>query len=259
MSKYQPTALSSGATKEASLYFDHVVPLFAVGEGMIGGGSAAPWPRALTEQLLPPYLQNDEFMQPFVDLQHSGLKINYAMAHEGKDPDNDPDFRKECESLALAWAELLSKYGLLDAPLVAQESVSTRGADDLTPDIGITLRNLKLVDVADVSLEQLAELRRDSHTRSALRRLRLFACENYVDKSRAFVEDDLLPLRTQLRGASTAGSSRTNALCGRDELYFDRVNDQLTTRRVSVATFGLALQPWNFISRSSKRASRTGP
>jgi hypothetical protein len=206
MQPYHSTALSAAATKEAALYFDHVIPLFAVGEGMIGGGTESPWPYAFTHELLPRELLHDRFTKPFIDLQHKGLRVNYAMVHEGKDPENDPDFRRECESIALGWAELMNTYGLVDAPIVAQQSVSTTSTENATADIGITLTNLKLVDISHVSFEHLAELRRDARTRSALRRLRLFAFENYSGKPRSFVEDDLLQrIEDYQRAAAVSG------------------------------------------------------
>jgi hypothetical protein len=56
----------------------------------------------------------------------------------------------------------------------------------------ITLSRLRVVDASKLPWEQIDEIRKDPVARDRLRRLRLFAFENYDHKTRDFVEDDLL-------------------------------------------------------------------
>lgn len=59
-------------------------------------------------------------------------------------------------------------------------------------DIALSIASLRLVDTENISYEQLLEFRNDNEAKEKLRRLRLFAYENYQGKSRSFIEDDLM-------------------------------------------------------------------
>ena len=59
--------------------------------------------------------------------------------------------------------------------------------DDLT----LSLAGIPTIDTRKVSWENIIEFRNDKEAKKKLRNLRLFLCENYEGKSRAFIEDDL--------------------------------------------------------------------
>ena len=59
-------------------------------------------------------------------------------------------------------------------------------------DIALTISSLGLIDTQGVDFAQLFEFRKDTQAMERLRKLRLFAYENYTDKSRDFIEDDIM-------------------------------------------------------------------
>lgn len=58
-------------------------------------------------------------------------------------------------------------------------------------DVLLTISGLELVDTKCISWEQIFSIRRNPDARRKLRNFRLFAFENYKDKSRAYIEDDI--------------------------------------------------------------------
>jgi hypothetical protein len=76
-----------------------------------------------------------------------------------------------------------------DLPLIVS---SAYGNKTNSGDIALTISSLKLIDTAGVDFPQLFEFRKDSEAMEKLRRLRLFAYENYTEKPRDFIEDDIL-------------------------------------------------------------------
>jgi hypothetical protein len=59
-------------------------------------------------------------------------------------------------------------------------------------DVTLVISSLKLIDVNKCEWDQLFEFRKDPGAMDKLRRLRLFAYENFTGKSRDFIEDKLL-------------------------------------------------------------------
>ena len=58
-------------------------------------------------------------------------------------------------------------------------------------DVLLKISGLELVDTKCISWEQIASIRKNPDARKKLRNFRLFAFENYIDKSRAYIEDDI--------------------------------------------------------------------
>ncbi len=72
---------------------------------------------------------------------------------------------------------------------VAVPSATVAGGSQCDP--GITLSKLNLVDASQAEWRQIIELRKDSQSHRKLARLRLFMHKNYADCSFAYIEDDL--------------------------------------------------------------------
>jgi len=67
-------------------------------------------------------------------------------------------------------------------------------SDSATSENNITfsIANMPIVETTNVDWLQIVEFRKDENARKKLRNLRLFLYENYADKEKAYIEDDLL-------------------------------------------------------------------
>jgi hypothetical protein len=75
-------------------------------------------------------------------------------------------------------------------PLIT--SGTLEGDKPLKEDIALTIASLKLIDTRSVTIEQLIEVREDVEAMEKLRRLRIFAYQNYQGKPKDYIEDDIL-------------------------------------------------------------------
>ena len=74
---------------------------------------------------------------------------------------------------------------------VVSNARSLKNQNASVADITITLSNLKIVNVANTSWEQIVEFRKDEESAKALQRLRVFLYETCKDKSTAYIEDKI--------------------------------------------------------------------
>lgn len=64
--------------------------------------------------------------------------------------------------------------------------------DEKKCDFSLILSNLNLIDTSETSWEQILEFRKDKDAPKKLRNLRLFFYDNYKEKDRQYIEDDLM-------------------------------------------------------------------
>lgn len=64
-------------------------------------------------------------------------------------------------------------------------------SDDVSAKYLVTLKDLNLVDIRNLSWEKLIEFRKDAKSISALRDLRLFFSDNFTDKNTSYISDRL--------------------------------------------------------------------
>jgi hypothetical protein len=204
---YSKTAIALGSAKEALLYFDYIVPVH-LGLDMFKAGDVA-LPAGFARQILPPKLcQATQFVEELNGLH--GLSKNFVrkMAYEelvrrveheeslglppaivAGLPENDSTLLGEVFVDAIL--KFLADFGLEKLPIDCfGDLFSEKDGGEL--EFVISLPSLQLVDVRRCSWEQILEFRRDEEARDKLRRLRLFAYENYAGKSKDYVEDDIL-------------------------------------------------------------------
>lgn len=188
-----------GSVKEALLYFDHIIPVFLLGE-VLPLYKKQPieddqgfWNYRLLpdlkwrlvpdeKKILPPHLVDVAgfvgklvAVNNAVSLALKGVNIDYAAA----------------EHITVLLNKFMDDFDLWTTPFVCSDRLFS--AEDIDrSEIVISLASLKLVDVDRCSWEQIFEFRRDEEARDKLRRLRLFAYENYAGKSKDYVEDDIL-------------------------------------------------------------------
>jgi hypothetical protein len=207
-------ALTGGATKEAALYFDDVVPLMPSLDMLLdvlsrteGRASLqaennwAPWQPALYDSLLPSHLaQSSEFRERLKQLNVASSDFFLAAAAKFV-RDKKIDVGDDMRPLAKKFKPFSSKYRLLSDSLLSDFDLRrkdiiyvaghTNAPEHGGDDVCITLQNLDLIDSSSLSWEALAEIRKDPDALARLRRLRAFVSENYKDKTLSFVKDDL--------------------------------------------------------------------
>jgi hypothetical protein len=203
------TAFTLGGSKEASLYFDSVVPLCLVidaveeygwDEFLAASGPNEVLPklaeiRSLYDFLMPPQVKKGSpHFESWVEV---GVKILKSMLESEKEhysgKANVPladIFATSLPQVKDDIVELIDSLGIDDAAFSSELAFASSSSDP-NDDIGITLRDLNLIDTSKTSLEQIVKFREDKESIAKLRRLRLFAYQNYSGKSRSYIEDDL--------------------------------------------------------------------
>lgn len=199
------TAIAIDDAKQAALYFDFVIPMNLACDLIIGSLRSLEgkkWhdrqscyavmqraaPSDLLKSLLPPQLWKASFTKrlaqvncAMVDYFFERLKGNLGVAEEAL---------PELHEYASGVVSLLDDFKLWALPADVPFGLVTEGTIN-EAEVAITLASLQIADVKHASWEQILEFRRDGDAHNKLRRLRLFACENYAGKSKSFVEDDI--------------------------------------------------------------------
>jgi len=211
------TAISIDATREASLYFDHVVPLLKVEEYLLHPdhmeslvgldkhlAAQREWAAELSwpEEELPRFNEFMRSLLPHELVRMPGFfdalwRANFASALlETVGFTESLGVKPNQRTVSATVDDILDFFGrfrLAHLPVVTRAGAFRLvSAGDAGDDIAVTLATLDLIDASRASWQQLAELRCDVAARAKLRRLRVFAAGNYAGKGRSYVEDDLL-------------------------------------------------------------------
>jgi hypothetical protein len=195
---YNTTAISITHLKEALIYFHYVIPvnlvLEAVREGQLAKVPAEEFrlesflpPKALVSEMLPPHLSENAYFRERLNKANNATRDVYVKSHLGNKED------REIANGVATWmlGRVISEFNLENAPVVVLPDMVKPDSSERA-DVAISLVSMKLVDTENVSWEQLLEFRKDLSARNGLRRLRLFAFENYAGKSEDFIKDDIL-------------------------------------------------------------------
>lgn len=202
---YMNTAIAFGDLKNASLYFDHLVPI-ALFEELAGEKEMEQTNRVAlairNADLVPPDLKEcPGFLEELLEVNDASA--NYILKEGTKRYSLEQRIKglskEEFAAIEHVWTaryiELFLRYGLFRYPIVSA-SPDANGSGSMTPGADVspilTLANLSVIDASQATWEHIAELRGDPDARRRLRRLRLFAYDNYSGKSPAYIEDDLL-------------------------------------------------------------------
>jgi len=205
---HRSTAISIVASKDASLYFDSVIPFCTFSEairdrpeGMTINdvldkhkGIVLPF----VEQLVPAHLRDSkDFASCWADVDMAMLLLfakpiidKYDLLHICREHVTEGEYQDLCGTLRQRYSSLADRFNLHGLPVITPSGI-------IGPDVGgddflITLRGLNLIDARKATWEHIAEFRADPTSTSQLRRLRLFAADKYDGRDKAFIEDDLL-------------------------------------------------------------------
>ncbi len=198
MRDYNRTAISITHLKEALVYFDYVIPVNLIGEAVHEA-----WrlkvpaeefkletflpSNALVSDMLPPYLNGNASFRERLNKANIAMRDIFARVHQGGKDDI------ELSEAVARWMihRVISGFKLDSVPVIVLPGMIAPD-DSEHADVAISLVSLKLVDTENVSWQQLLEFRQDPAARKSLRRLRLFAFENYSGKPKDFIRDDIL-------------------------------------------------------------------
>lgn len=194
MQPYLGTSISIGSLKSAALYFDYIIPI-NLGAEFTDHGSFEKFPTELAtllrslRELIPPKFRNDEvFAQKLAMVNKYTTELVLSTGRQQHKYDKLHDLQvKETQDCLY---DLIDVFGLSEAHLDCRESIF--GQEDGGKTSLTVIASLNLIEVEKVSWELILELRKDLEAQERLRRLGLFAYENYDRKPRSFVEDDIL-------------------------------------------------------------------
>jgi hypothetical protein len=201
MFEYSKTALAYFGLKEALLYFPQVIPLTELVDFLHSGvvkGKPKSGKEAvefyekvrlelLRAELLPTELRTEEFLQ---DRQH----LHDAFARFVTDSLHDAATFLHLRILEDAMRRLGNNHPTIKLipTVIYPDAVVIEDKKRKEEDVTLVISSLKLIDVNKCEWDQLFEFRKDPGAMDKLRRLRLFAYENFTGKSRDFIEDKLL-------------------------------------------------------------------
>jgi hypothetical protein len=201
MTVYPKKAVAIGDLKNAALYFDELIPVNLGAELMVGGGEWDFFEAHGARQLLPHDLAGDQrFLKRLGELNEKTFRV---LQKEGirrfrLKPEICDVTSEEYESIekvaAQAYFDFMGDFALGDWPLAGKGLPTTAGLKAYAEQGGcplLTLSQVPIIDASGSPWEQIFDFRKDSIAREKLRRLRLFAFENYSGKPREYVEDDL--------------------------------------------------------------------
>lgn len=198
------------ATKLAALFFDHVVPLDGI-EGVSGVsrllevgedpdkllpqlecGEEIDFAKAekIIHQLLPPDFGSAEKVADFASVAARG--VTGLVIATGFYNCDEVDRRADRDWAMLHSPENSSRYigkvpANLNAAFVEPDSASSLGPEHAL----VSISKIAIPDTSQLEWDAIIEMRKDSQSRTRLRRLRVFAEREYAGKTRDFIEDDI--------------------------------------------------------------------
>ena len=199
MEIYPNIVITFYSSKEAALYFDNVIPFGSNFERLVdslikhGGKKDCKRPQDI---LLPKTLRESKpFSLDFYRINQ--MHSTYALKHNLSGVDKvtlKKGLKKDAAFLHVEIQKVIQKYNLDKLPIISskQEIEASANENCESPSIIVSLPALNLINVENVSWEHIEEFKNDPNGKTKLRRLKLFAYENYQNKPIAYIEDDIL-------------------------------------------------------------------
>jgi hypothetical protein len=205
MSEYTKTALSWSGLKDAMLYFPYVVP-FAAGFDLLVDSLRTKWrgepirasrttaklSEIIEMELLPPSLRDAGSVERLNAVSRAGIPFVIEIANSSLGEESNSDFDTK-QHFVDAISSFFSHYPhLRSIPLIIDSEFISEETNEAACDLAVTIPSLQLIDISATSWDQIIDFRRDNDATEKLRRFRVFAYQNYTDKSRDYIEDDIL-------------------------------------------------------------------
>jgi hypothetical protein len=204
----------SGNTKQAALFFDHVIPVswwYNLWESEVDSESGCIWDlQGIARKLFPPELDGHTLNAALVISSDAAAlswpdflsmvekkyleRIGFQAAPRFlPEPSRIKRYAKklnQSRSRLFSLGNLVFKHTPPEIP-VPQFHESLAETPTASSCTFLTLPSLALIDTEKASWRHIFEFRMDEHARLKLRRLRLFMESVYSGKSKEFIEDDL--------------------------------------------------------------------
>ena len=201
MTLYQKNAVAMGDLKNAALYFDHLIPVTLHPEQFADESERDTLLERVAQELLPSDLSRDPHFEERLGKMNEWTRRilqKEAIRRHGLEPRIPGLTSSEYEDVegaaAQAYFDFIEDFGLEDWPLTGKGGPPTASLE-AHPELDgcplLTLSQVPIIDASQASWNQIFDFRKDAAAREKLRRLRLFAFENYSGKQREYVEDDL--------------------------------------------------------------------
>lgn len=197
MKDYSRTVLAFGSLKDAALYSDYVIPV-NLGREILPRKDGTHGLPIGPHDLLPPDLaMQPAFIEALVKvnlstfdvLRKAAIKHFDFLPRIGGCPDSK--YATIEEDAAEAFYGFVQTFDLTRVPVDCPFDLTKEGSLGES-DLAIILPSVKLIDTSKLSWDQILAFRQDPKARTLLRRLRLFAYDNYAGKSKHYIEDDIL-------------------------------------------------------------------
>lgn len=191
---YCSTVLDYGATKHSALFFDHVVPIDGI-EGLKYGVEPELC-HDIVRKLLPPDFDNPAHVDNYVKAASRGITGSMILAGWCNDQQYMDEFIQKIEE-----PPAFMKYvNDPQTPIVLRPEYNQPDPDAPEPtdeskarleDAVITLAQLQVPNTDTVSWDTIFALREDPDARKRLRRIRVFANDEYTGKPQSYIHDDI--------------------------------------------------------------------
>lgn len=174
-------ALSWGDHKQCALFFDWVYPGLGE-EGLI------------PEELFPPstqgQLQTEKTLRDLSGRQARNLAADGLIPGAIVSPAFAESFLQKL--YAFTAGQFFSKYGFSVVPVFNSYSdIESFLSEEKAGALEIVISNIELIDTSKAEWKQILEFRNDKEAKRKLCKFRLFLYENYVGKSKDYIEDHL--------------------------------------------------------------------
>jgi hypothetical protein len=220
------TALTFGDSKESYLYFDSVVPLLLIIDAAVEYG-----PDMFSEHspdidmhrfmqirerfdvlMHPDIRKGGRYFDDWVDLASDVTKCLMSAEAEKTKPVNELIRTEVLPQMSRRFCGFVAKAFPDHAIYTSSATLVSEGVSPIGT-LAVAASNLELIDVSNIALEKLIEFRNDKSSKSKLRRLRLFACENYSGKPVSFIEDDLMSRLDDYKDVARKWDFETTTSC----------------------------------------------
>jgi hypothetical protein len=203
---YYTTAVSMGDLKNGMLYFDNIIPIHLPFEFEFASVITCKndlddvFKKVAAEVLPQEYRRNKEFGERLFLLNALSFDAlsKLAIMHFSHAIDDviEREYEAILENFVNDYLAFVHKFDIGNYPLIYKDggprTASLRKNNNNQCSPLLMLSNLKIIEASDAPWEQILEFRKDQTAKVKLRKLRLFAYENYSDKSKSYIEDDIL-------------------------------------------------------------------
>lgn len=194
------TIISLGDYKQAALYFENVIPFSFYLQEMpkiykLKEQDMIEHVRSIKiDSIIPLELQNDDFMERLEGMNILMFKSMLAFSDDPKVSEllHEMEWTRQeiLDELSETGPSFMSRYKLNGLPYDVLETSNQQLKS--RESVLISIPNMSFINTDDLSWEKVLEFRNDKDSLAKLRLFRTFVFDNYRDKPKSYIEDDIL-------------------------------------------------------------------